>query len=91
MFKIAQGAGFLVVRIAHLGDLICGFSSKTASIKEEWDFKVAVVIDVSELPKFIHEVTHAGARRADHVRERLLADFGDHRLALSVLPKVRQQ
>jgi hypothetical protein len=36
-------------------------------------------------------VAHAGTRRADHVRERLLADFGDHRLVLSLLAEVRQQ
>jgi hypothetical protein len=33
-----------------------------------------------QLSKLIHKVTHARARRADHVRERLLADFGDYRL-----------
>ena len=45
----------------------------------------------SPTPEIYSKVAHAGARRADHVRERLLADFGDHRLALSVLAEVRQQ
>src|SRR6516225_2894887 len=40
---------------------------------------------------FVVKVAHAGARRADHVRERLLAHFGDHRLLLPVLAEVRQQ
>jgi hypothetical protein len=36
-------------------------------------------------------VADAGARRADHVRERLLADFGDDRVLLPLLAEVRQQ
>jgi len=55
------------------------------------DFKITVVINVAQLPKLIHKVAHAGTRRADHVRERLLTDFGDDRLLLSVLAEVRQQ
>ena len=55
------------------------------------DLEVSVVVDVAQLPKLIHKVAHAGARRADHVRERLLAHFGDHRLLLPVLAEVRQQ
>jgi hypothetical protein len=55
------------------------------------DFEVSVVVDVAQLPKLIHKVANAEARRTDHVRERLLADFGDDRLALSVLAEVRQQ
>src|SRR5712672_4302111 len=38
------------------------------------DFKITVVINVAQLPKLIHKVTHAGARCANHVRERLLTD-----------------
>ena len=55
------------------------------------DLKIAVVIDVTQLPKPIHKVTHAGASRADHVRECLLADFSDHRLLFSLLAEIRQQ
>ena len=35
--------------------------------------------------------THAGSRRADHLRKRLLADFCDYRLRFDFLAKVRQQ
>ena len=55
------------------------------------DFKITVVIYVAQLPKLVHEVAHAGARRADYVRERLLADLRDYRLMLSILAEVRQQ
>jgi hypothetical protein len=55
------------------------------------DFEVSLVVDVAQLPKLIHKVAHAEARRTDHVREYLLADFGDDRFALSVLAEVRQQ
>ena len=55
------------------------------------DFKIAVVINVAQLPKLIHEVTHAGARRANHFRERLLAYLRDDRLLPSVLAEIRQQ
>jgi hypothetical protein len=30
-------------------------------------FEASVVVDVAQLPKPIHKVAHAGARRADHV------------------------
>ena len=55
------------------------------------DFEVSVVVYVAQLPKLVHEVAHAGARRADHVRERLLADLRDYHLMPSVLAEVRQQ
>jgi hypothetical protein len=75
MFKIAQGAGFLVVRIAHLGDLICGFSSKTASSKEEWTFKVAVAPDWPRTrlaePGRPGQDTSAGRTRTAAARARL--------------------
>jgi hypothetical protein len=55
------------------------------------DFEVPVVVYVAQLPKLVHEEAHAGARRVDHVRERLLADLRDYRLMLPVLAEVRQQ
>jgi hypothetical protein len=55
------------------------------------DFEVSVVFYVAQLPKLVHEVANAGARRADHVRERFLADLRDYRLMLPVLAEVRQQ
>jgi hypothetical protein len=40
------------------------------------DFNLAaVVIDKAQFPKFVHEKTDARSRRADHLREGLLADF----------------
>src|SRR5471030_1996032 len=40
------------------------------------DFNLlAVVIDKAQFPKFVHEKTHARSRRADHLRQCLLADF----------------
>ena len=55
------------------------------------DLKIAIVTNVAQLPKLIHEVTHAGARCANHVRERLLAYLRDDRLLPSVLAEIRQQ
>jgi hypothetical protein len=52
------------------------------------DLKIAVVINVAP-PKLIHEVTHAGARRTNHVRERFLAYLRDDRLLPSVLAEIR--
>ena len=51
------------------------------------DFKIAVVINVAQLPKLIYKVTHAGARCANHVRERLLAYLAMTDSCLPSLPK----
>jgi hypothetical protein len=55
------------------------------------DFDAAVVIDQSQFSKFIHEETHAGSGRSDHLRKRLLADFCYDRLRPTFLAKIRQQ
>jgi hypothetical protein len=55
------------------------------------DFKITVVIDVAQLPKLIHKMTHAGARCADHVRERLLAYPRDDRHLPPLFAEIRQQ
>src|SRR5437667_1677602 len=55
------------------------------------DFDAAVVLNEAQLSKFVHEETHARARRSDHLRKRLLADFRDHRLGCPFLAEVRQQ
>jgi len=34
--KIAQGSPFFVVKTAHFGIFICGFSCRTASSNDEW-------------------------------------------------------
>jgi hypothetical protein len=39
------------------------------------DFQIAVVIDETDLPKFIHEDAHSRARSADNFGERRLADL----------------
>jgi hypothetical protein len=36
------------------------------------DFQVAVVIDKPQFPEFVHEMTHARPRGADHLGEHLL-------------------
>jgi hypothetical protein len=44
---------------------------------------VAVVINKTQFPKFVHEKTHARACRADYLRQCLLADFRYDRLRQS--------
>ena len=41
---------------------------------------MAVVVNQAQFSKFVHKKAHAGARRANHFGERLLADLGDDRL-----------
>jgi len=55
------------------------------------DLDAAVVVNEAQFSKFVHEKTYAGPGRADHLRQRLLADFRDHRLRFVFLAKVRQQ
>lgn len=55
------------------------------------NLNAAVVIDESQFPEFIHKKADAGARRANHVRKRLLADLCDHRFRLTLLAEIRQQ
>src|SRR3984893_11206551 len=51
----------------------------------------AVVVNEAQFSKFVHEGTHAGSGRSDHIRKGLLADFRKDRLRFVVLAKVRQQ
>src|ERR1700730_15299832 len=55
------------------------------------DFDAAVVVNKPQFSKFVHEKTHPGPGRSDHIRKRLLADFREDRLRFLVLAKVRQQ
>src|ERR1700704_369324 len=55
------------------------------------DFDAAVVVNKTQFSKFVHEETHPGPGRSDHLRKRLLADFRKDRLRFVVLAKVRQQ
>ena len=51
----------------------------------------AVVVNEAQFSKLVHEKTNAGPGRADHVRERFLADFRDQWLRFVILAKVRQE
>ena len=56
------------------------------------DFNLAaVVIDKAQFPKFVHEKTDARSRRADHLRQCLLADLCYEWLWPTVLAKIRQK
>jgi hypothetical protein len=55
------------------------------------NFDAAVVIIQTEFPKFVHEKTHARSRRADHLRQGLLADFRYDWLRPTFLAKIRQK
>src|SRR5271167_1438480 len=44
------------------------------------DLQAAIVFDEAELAEFVHEEIDAGARGADHFRERFLGDFGQDSL-----------
>src|SRR3984893_5057573 len=55
------------------------------------DTDADVVVNEAQFSKFVHEETHTGPGRSDHLRKRLLADFRDHRLRFLFLAKVRQQ
>jgi hypothetical protein len=55
------------------------------------DFNVAVIGNESELAEFVHEKTDARARGADHLRQRLLADFRQDRFGIALLAEVRKK
>jgi hypothetical protein len=55
------------------------------------DFNVAVVINKTQFPEFVHEKAHARSRRADHLRQGLLADFRYDWLWPTFLAKIRQK
>ena len=55
------------------------------------DFKMAVVINETQMPKLVHEMTHARAGRTDHLSKRLLADFCVDRLRPTFLAKIGHQ
>jgi hypothetical protein len=55
------------------------------------DFDAAVVVNKPQFSKFVHEKSHPGPGRTDHLRKRLLADVREDRLRFVVLAKIRQQ
>jgi hypothetical protein len=52
---------------------------------------VTVVINKTQFPEFVHEETHAGSRRADHLRQGLLTDFRYDWLRPTLFAKIRQK
>ena len=48
----------------------------------------AVVANEAQFSELVHEVTDAGACRADQLGECFLTDLRDHRFRLAVFPKV---
>ena len=54
------------------------------------DFDLAVVVNQAQFSEFVHKKAHAGARRANHFRERLLADLGDDGFGSTVLTKISE-
>ena len=55
------------------------------------DFDAAVVVDKAQFSEFVHEETHAGSRRSDHLRQCLLADFRYDWLQPTLFAKIRQK
>src|SRR5271169_1193401 len=55
------------------------------------NFNVAVVINKTQFPKFVHEKTHARSGRADHLGQCLLADFRYDWFWPTFLAKIRQK
>jgi hypothetical protein len=55
------------------------------------NFNAAVVVNQSQLPKFVHEEADAGSGRSDHLRKRLLAYSRQDRLRPAFLAEIRQK
>ena len=55
------------------------------------NFDAAVIINQAQSSKLVHEKTHAGPGRSDHLRKRLLADFCYNRLRSAFLAEIRQK
>src|SRR6202011_5073460 len=55
------------------------------------DFDVAVIINKTQFPKFVHEMAHARSRRADHLRQYLLTDSRNDWLRPPFLAKISQK
>src|SRR5579864_8796381 len=53
--------------------------------------ELVVVLDEPELLELVQKEIHPGARRADHLSERLLRDLGNHADRLVLLSVARQQ
>jgi hypothetical protein len=52
---------------------------------------MSVVVNETQLAKFVHEVTHARPSRANHLSERFLTDLRENWLRSAFLSKIGQQ
>jgi hypothetical protein len=77
--------------------LIESYSNGRSLVQQDVDQRAVdaetppVVGDKRQLAKFVYEKADARARRADHLGEALLADIGDHRFGLLMLPETGWQ
>ena len=55
------------------------------------DFYGAVVTDEAEFTKFVHELTHAGAGRANHIRQHFLTDLSHNLFWTAFFAKIRKE
>ena len=70
---------------------ICGWSVQNDVQQRTVDLDTSVVPNEAEFSKFVHEETHACPCPSDHFRQRLLANFRDHRLRCLFRAEVCQQ
>ena len=52
---------------------------------------LAVIFDEAQFSEAIHKKTHSGSRCANHLRQYLLADLGNHCLRFAFLAELREQ
>ena len=52
---------------------------------------MTVVINKAQFPKFVHEMAHTRSRRADHLRQCLLADFRYNWIRPTFFAEIRQK
>jgi hypothetical protein len=72
---------------ARKSSLLVQYNTQERSV----DLKSAVVLDESELSKFVHEKIDPGTRCADHLRQRFLRHFGEYSVGLVFLTVTGQQ
>src|SRR5436305_10185653 len=53
--------------------------------------QTAVVFNKTEFPEFIHEIADSGSSCANHLRQSLLAHFGNHGLGLGIFAIMGKQ
>ena len=55
------------------------------------DLDLSIVADEAQFAEFVHEETHAGSGRADHLSQRFLTDMGIDGGRVAFLAEIRQQ